>query len=858
MREAWNMLWLRLKALAMRRRLDRDLEDELAFHLAMREASDSETARSGFGNPTSLKERCREMWTFVSLETFWQDVRYGARMLRRTPSFTAAAILTLALGIGANTAVFSVMNAVLVKSLPYPDIDRLVILRERLPTTPLNVAWPDFADWREQNHVFQQMAAYAPDESILSGYGEPQAVPIAMISWQTFPLLGTHAALGRLFTETDDRPGAAPTVVLSYDFWRNQLHSDAAIAGKTIALDKYPFTVIGVLPPDFRFVLDKVGVYYPIGINAGSSRYMDRGDHPGIAVLARLRPGVSMKDAGSDLNAIMARLSLAYPQSNKDETAVIAPLYRTLLGDLRPMFLQLAAAAALVLLLACANVANLMLTRAIVREPEFGVRAALGAGRISMIRQLLTESLLLSILGGAAGVVLGAWAVHPLLRLAPPSIPNLDSIHLDTRVLIFALAVSLVTGLLFGLAPSLRATRRAASGPVRQRLRPVLLVAEVAIAVVVVIGAGLLFRSLVRTLGVDSGFEARGLLALDVTVSGPQVNPSYEVNFFSQALDRIRRVPGVESADAVMCPPMGGIGGGSCWTSPYAPEDRPAPPENQRPWTLINMVTPGYFRTMKTPLLQGRPFTVFDAAHAAPVVIVNQALALRMWPGGNAVGKRIRTLFGSAEIVGVTGSVRQFGPRESQQPELFLPNAQAPVNFMTVVVRTAADPSSLASAVTAAIHSIDKEQPVLHVMPMNDYIARTLGRQRFSMALYAVFGVLSMLLAAVGVYGVSAYNVNQLQHDIGIRIAIGARPRDVLRLVVGGNASLIAVGLCCGIAGALALTRWLDSQLFGVTARDPLTFITVVMVLAVVALIACWLPARRSTRIDPMAALRYE
>ena len=363
-----------------------------------------------------MKEVCREMWTFASLETLWQDVRYGARMLRKNPTVTVIGVVTLALGIGANTVIFSVVNAVLVKSLPYPDIDRLVILRERLPTTPLNVAWPDFADWREQNHVFQQMAAYAPDESILSGYGEPQAVPIAMISWQTFPLLGTHAALGRLFTETDDRPGAAPTVVLSYDFWRNQLHSDAAIAGKTIALDKYPFTVIGVLPPDFRFVLDKVGVYYPIGINAGSSRYMDRGDHPGIAVLARLRPGVSMKDAGSDLNAIMARLSLAYPQSNKDETAVIAPLYRTLLGDLRPMFLQLAAAAALVLLLACANVANLMLTRAIVREPEFGVRAALGAGRISMIRQLLTESLLLSILGGAAGVVLGAWAVHPLLR----------------------------------------------------------------------------------------------------------------------------------------------------------------------------------------------------------------------------------------------------------------------------------------------------------------------------------------------------------------------------------------------------------------------------------------------------------
>jgi putative ABC transport system permease protein len=303
---------------------------------------------------------------------------------------------------------------------------------------------------------------------------------------------------------------------------------------------------------------------------------------------------------------------------------------------------------------------------------------------------------------------------------------------------------------------------------------------------------------------------------------------------------------------------MGGIGGGSCWTSPYAPEDRPSPPENQRPWTIINMVTPGYFATMKTPLLRGRPFTVFDAAHAAPVAMINQKLAFRLWPDGNAVGKRIRTLFGSTEIVGVTGSVRQFGPRELQQPELFLPAAQAPVNFMTVVVRTPGDPAALAGAVAAAIHSVDKEQPVLHVMPMTGYIARTVGRQRFSMTLYGIFGVLSLLLAAVGVYGVSAYNVSQLNHQIGIRIAIGARPGDVVRLVVGGNAMLVAAGLATGTIAALALTRWLASQLFGITARDPLTFGIVVTTLAAVALLACWLPARRSTRIDPAVALRYE
>jgi putative ABC transport system permease protein len=869
MREALHALRLRVKALLHRRRLDRDLEDELAFHLAMRADSQAE-ARAPFGNPTSLKERCRDIWTFVSLETFWQDLRYGARMLRKTPAFTIAALLTLALGIGANTAVFSVMNAVLVKSLPYPELDRLVILHERLPRSPLNVSWPDFVDWREQNHVFRQIAAYAPDESILSGYGDPQPVNGTLVSARMFPLLGVEPAMGRLFTDADDRPDATPTVVLGYSFWRNQLHGDSQILGRAISLDKYPFVVIGVLPPNFRFVIDKAAVFYPIGLNSATSRYQDRRDHPGIEALGRLKPGVSLSQAAADLNTIMARLAIAYPQTNKDETATVDPLYRSLLGNIRPMFFQLAAAAALVLLLACVNVANLMLTRAIAREPEFRVRASLGAGRLRMIRQLLTESVLLSLLGGAAGVLLGNWAIHGLVRLAPPSIPNLADTRLDSVVLWFALGASLVTGIAFGLAPSIRAGlakvnlgaaesgRLVTSGRAGGHLRSALLIAELAVAVVVVIAAGLLFRSLARTLGVDSGFDARGLLALDLTLSGPQVNPQYDTRFFTQALEQIRRVPGVESADAVMCPPMGGIGAGSCWTSPYAPEDRPAPPENQRPWTLINMVTPGYFRTMKTPLLQGRSFTNLDGPQSAQVAIVNQALALRMWPSGQAVGQRIRTFFGSREVVGVIGGVRQFGPRSQQQPELFLPAAQAPVNFMTVVVRTHGDPASLAGAVTAAIRTVDKEQPVLHVMPITGYFNRILGRERFSMALYGVFAALSILLAAVGVYGVSSYSTGQMRRGIGIRIALGARPFEILRQVIGRNALLIAAGLCAGTVTALACTRWLASQLFGITAHDPLTFTLVVAALALVALAACWLPARRTTRIDPATALRYE
>ena len=872
MREAFHALRLRLNALLLRRRLDRDLEDEIAFHLAMREESQCSglPARPPFGNPTSLRERCRDMWTFVSLETLWQDLRYGARTLRRTPAFTVAALLTLALGIGANTAVFSVMNAVLVKSLPYPALDRLVILHERLPRSPLNVSWPDFVDWREQNHVFQQIAAFAAAESILSGYGDPQPVNAALVSARMFPLLGVEPAMGRLFTDADDRPDATPTVVLSYSFWRNQLRGDATVLGRTISLDKYPFVVIGVLPPEFRFIIDKTALFCPIGLRAASSRYQDRKDHPGIVALGRLKPDVSLGQAAADLNAVMARLALAYPATNKDETANVDPLYKWLLGDIRPMFLQLAAAAALLLLLACANVANLMLARAIAREPEFRVRAALGAGRLRMIRQLLTESILLSLFGGLAGALLGNWAIRWLARLAPPSIPNLADTSLDPDVLWFALGASLVTGIAFGLVPSIRASfakanlsvteigRQVTPGKAGLRLRSTLLIAELAIAVVVVIAAGLLFRSMARTFAVDSGFDARGLLALDLTLSGPQVNPQYDTRFFTQALEQVRRVPGVESADAVMCPPMGGIGVGSCWTSPYAPQDRPAPPENQRPWTLINMVTPGYFRTMRTPLLQGRPFSELDTPQSTPVAIVNQALALRMWPSGKAVGQRVQTYFGSTEIVGVIGSVRQFGPRSEQQPELYLPAAQAPVNFMTVVVRAHGDPASLAGPVTAAIHTVDKEQPVLHVMPITSYFNRILGRERFSMSLYGTFAALSILLAAVGVYGVSSYSAGQMHREIGIRIALGARPLEILRQVTGRNALLIAAGLCIGTVTALACTRWLASQLFGITAHDPLTFTLVVAALALVALAACWLPARRSTRIDPATALRYE
>jgi putative ABC transport system permease protein len=880
-------LWSRLRswtrANLTRSRMESEMDAELKFHM---DACANDLVRSGvpraealrrarieFGGVERVKEECRESRGVSFAQTLLQDLRFGLRMLRKSPGFTSVAILTLALGIGANTAIFSVVDAVLLRSLPYPDANRLVILNEELPRTGgLNVSLPDFLDWRAQNRSFDEMAAFAPNSFTLTGAGEPTPVRAGSVSWSFFPLLGVKPLLGRMFSEAEDKPGANFVAVISYSLWRNKLKGDAHIVGNAIRLDGYDFEVIGVLPPGFTFPGLKADVYDQIGPMAafggnGKGGFADRSNHPGILVLARLRPGVSLAAARSDMNTIMARLGMEYPNSDQGERAIIKPIYEAFLSWVQPPLLMLSMAAGIVLLLACVNVAGLLLARAATRQREMVVRAVLGAGRARLVRQLLTEGILLSLLGAAAGLALAHWTMRPMLHLAPASIPNLAGVHLNAAVLTFTIAVALLSSMLAGLAPGLSGSHvdleqalkidaRAISDG-GDRLRTALLIAEVAVAVVVVVGGGLIVRSLAAALGTNPGFEPEHVLALDIILSGPKVSPTYSLNFFDQALQRIRHLPGVLSAGAVMQPPVAGIH----WTSPYARTDRPAPPINQQPWTALNMVTPGYFETMRTRLLQGRIFTESDNGSSRAVAVVNETMARKLDAHGAVVGTLIHVQYAGhplLEIVGVVHNMKQFGLDQPDMPEVYVPVAQMPVSFMTIVVRASGDPSILAHPVAGVMQNLDKELPVSHVVPMTEYIEAAVASRRFAASLSGAFALLALLLAAVGIYGTMAYSVARRTHEFGIRMALGAKRGAVLRMVLRQGLEVVAIGLTVGIVGAIGVARDIASQLYGVAPLDPATFAGVALLLALVAALACYIPARRAMRVDPMVALKYE
>jgi len=873
-----RMLAVRARGMFSGRQEDAEFSDELREHLDM---LTEENVRRGMplvearreakirlGGATQLRETHRELTGLSFLETLLQDVRYALRMMRKSPGFTAVAVLTLALGIGANTAIFSVVDAVLLRSLPYPHVNRLVILSEELPRSgKMNVSMPDFFDWQAQNRSFEGMAAFAPNGFTFLEDGQPTKVDEGLVSWTFFPLLGARPILGRTFTADEDKPGGSWTdgIVIGYLFWKNKLGEDPNIIGKTVAFKDGPAQVIGVLPPSFQFPGLRADVYYQIGPMFQYAGYKDRSNHPGIQVLARLKPGVSLAAAQADMDTIMARLGMQYPQSNHGERAEMTPISTAYLGYIQPVLLILFGAAAFVLLLACANVANLFLSRSTTRRREMALRTAIGATRGRLLRQLFTESVLLSLLGGAAGVLLAFWTMHPLLMLAPRSIPNISGVELNTTVLFFTLGTAMFTGVLFGFAPGLHAVRldlnrslkdntSAASVPARQAFRSMLLVGEIAVALVLVIGSGLLIRSLSATLKVNPGFNPEHLLAADLHVSGAQVNDAYILNFYGSLIERVRALPGVQSAAAVMQAPVESIH----WTSPYMGEGQPERPPSERPWTAINMATTDYFWTMQTSLLEGRFFTDADNARAPLVVILNKTLAKRLWPNESAIGKRIHAQGEWRRVVGVVGDLKQYGLNIRAWPETFLPFEQMPVGFMTLVVRTSANPANLTHSVGDAVRSVDKEQSIVTAAPMTHYIEVSVEPQRFSAYLLSLLGLLALLLAAIGTYGVMAYNVAQRTHEIGVRMALGANPGDVLRLMIGRGAKLASVGIGIGIVGALLLTRLIASQLFGVSSRDPLTFGAVAILLLGVALLACWIPARRAMKVDPMVALRYE
>jgi putative ABC transport system permease protein len=807
------------------------------------------------------------------MTTLMHDLRYAARTLGKSPGFAAIAIVTLALGIGANTAIFSVVHAVLLRRLPYPEPDRLLVMRERhIHHCCMGVAWPTFLDWREQTRSFQSMAGFHLDRVMLSGRGEPEMLRSAQVSSPFFGLLGVTPIVGRAFDAADDRPGAPAVTLLSQGLWKRRFGGDPSVVGKTVSLDATPYLIVGILPDSFAFFPEPVDLYTPVGLMGGLKTWQDRGNHSGMRVLARLASGASFDTARREMDTIMLRLEKEYPKTNSGNRAMVSLLEDSLFSDFRAALWILLAAVGVVLLIACANVAHLLLARASARRREFAIRTAIGAGRGRLVRQLLTESLFLSAVGGALGIVLAAWALGPLLRLAPSEIPRLADTRIDPSVLLFTLAASTLTGVFFGLVPALQAARNdpqtalresgnsTTGGLERQRLRSTLFVSEVALAFVLAVASGLLLRSLRQVQAVSPGMETDGVLALDVYLPEVRYQTRDErLRFYERVLEELRRTPGVEAASASMCTPVVG----QCWGSVYLLSDRPIPAQSDLPDSAFNMVESSYFRTMRVPLKEGRSFDATDTPTSPPVVVINETMARKWWPHESPLGKRIKQGFPQndtpyREIVGVVGDVPQSGLDEPIRTEVFLPMSQNPEAALTLLVRSSRPPTSLAMPAIAAVHAVDKDQAVTAIQPMSQYIAESMARRRFHTLLLGLFGALALLLASVGIYGVVSYGVAQRRREIGIRAALGAHPRDVLRLVFAHALRLTAVGMAIGAAAALVATRFLTSLLFEVRPTDPLTFGGVAGVVMAVVVVACARPARRAMAVDPAAVLRSD
>ena len=873
---------VRVAGLFGKERRDRELADEIETNLQLhieenvRAGMAPEEARRQallkFGGVESAKEGYRERRGIPMLETLWQDVRFGARMLRKSSGFTIVAVLTLALGIGATTAIFSVVNAVLLRPLPYAHSDRIVSVQEAGRGIGNPASYPDFFDWQSQNHVFRGMAAYHGAEVTLTGAGEPLHLQALVASGGLFGILEAKPLLGRTFVPQDDERGQN-VVVLSHSLWLKEFHASRSIVGQSIVLDNARFTVIGTMPPGFEFPpSSRKDLWISAAVDRESaSNIMTGRGYNVLSAIARLKPRVTLADAQADMDVIARLLAKQYPQSNIGRTTVrIVPELDRVVGDIREPLLLILAVVAGILFICCINVASLSLARNLVREKEIAVRAALGAHRSRVFKQLLTESLLLALLGGTAGIGLAAWGTQQLLRLAPEDLPRVAHIGVDWSVLAFALVLSLATGIVFGCVPALRASKTSLAdslkeaGPVSSqgvsqlRLQNSLVVLETCLAVVLLIGTGLLTSSYVRLVRVPLGFNPGNLLTFNFDLPTPPYTLSRTVAFTNELLARLRALPSVKSAATDWSLPLSG----NAPSTGVEFEGRQFAP-GSTPEIIIDTATPSYFGTMGIPLLKGRVFTDADDASSTPVVVVNQAFVQRYFPNESPLGKRIRPSFSVTsttpwrEIVGVVGNTKLGGLAEEFQPEFYTPFAQVP-NFSAVVLRTATQPLSVVPEVRAVLASLDKNIPIYDVETMDGYVSALVAARRFSVFLLGLFAALALLLAAVGIYGVTSFSAGQRTHEIGIRRALGAQRDDVLRLVVWHGARLAFLGVITGLAAAAGLTRLIRSLLFGVSALDPFTFAVVAVLLTVVALLACWIPARRAMRVDPMVALRHE
>ncbi|HEX8696734.1 MAG TPA: ABC transporter permease [Longimicrobium sp.] len=881
---AWaRVVRARLYGLLRKGRIEREMDEEMRFHIRMRAEENvrrgmapeeaRRAAERSFGNLARIKDAARDVRGGGLPETLLQDLRYGARTLRRAPAFALTVVLTSALAIGANTAIFSVVDAVLLRPLPFEDPGRLARLwggladgtAERIP-----VSYPNFADYRSQARTLRNVAAYSPTSAVLRAPGgEPESVWGARASADLFPLLGVRPELGRAYSPEEDRPDGPPVVVLGHELWRRRFASDPGVVGRQVTLDDRSVTVVGVMPPGFRFPVEgeRSEYWVPVASDPGSAERLPNRRGKYLLVIARLGPGVGLERARAEIETIGRRLEAQYPDANTGWRFRLVPLREDVVGGARPALLVLLGAVGLVLLISCANVANLLLARAAARADEIAVRRALGASRARIVRQLLTESLLLSLAGGALGLLLAGWLVRAIARAGPADVPRLADAGLNAPVLGFALALSVVTGIVFGLAPALQGSRGSPGGSLKEggrgatdgvrrtRLRGVLVASEAALSLMLLAGAGLLAKSFARLLQTEPGYETGRVLTSRVSLSEARhPEPARQAAVFRQVLRRVEAVPGVEAVGAARFLPLGGRDSYDVFRvvgrAPFAPGAEPV--------VRYQVASPGYFRAMGIPLLRGRPFTDGDAEGSPPVLVVNQAFARRHLPGEDPLGRRVA--IGDQpprEIVGVVGDVRHRGLDEEAQPEFYVPYLQAPRPELHLVVRAAAaDPARLAPAVRRAVREVAPDALVHETRTMDALLGRSVARRRFHTLLLGSFALTALVLATLGIYGVTAYTVTQRTHEIGIRVALGARRGDVLRLVVGRGMAPALAGIALGLAGALAATRVMAGLLYGVGPGDPPVFAGVSLLLAATALAACYLPARRATGVDPAVALR--
>ena len=868
-----------------RRRAEEEVEEEIQSHLEMEAREKIEAglspeearyaAQRAFGSVVLAKEESRTLWEFGSLERWWQDLRYGARMLLKQPGFTLIAMLTLALGIGANTAIFSVVHAVLLQSLPYPEPDRLVMVWEtRRPEIKgqnvINLG--NFFDWKEQNRVFEEMAAFFNLSVNLTSGGEPEVIKTQLATTGIFNILGVSPIMGRTFAPDDGKPGQPAVTVITYGLWQRRFGGDPQIIGRKLILNGNETTVIGVMPAGFGWdvrsggvtAINKVEMWFPWQIQDRNRRGR------GPMAVARLKPGVSLEQAQAEMNVIHSRIEQQYNEFNAGWGVNLVPLREQLAGEIRLALLVLLGAVGMVLLIACANVANLLLARAAGRQREIAVRAALGANRGRIIRQLLTESLLLAGLGGLAGLILAWWGTNLLVSLAPPDLLNLPQVKINSKVLGFTLGISLLTGVVFGFVPALEATRlnltetlkeggRSGGSGRAQRLRSSLVILEVALALVLLIGAGLLIRSFARLQAVDPGFNAQNVLTMSVGLPALGYDSDQKrVNFFRQAIAQMEALPGVEAVGAVNSLPFSSQHSGTSVDI----EGRPMVPVTQKLKTGVMVTDVNYFRAMQIPLKRGRLFSNQEATEMRHVVIINETFARKHFPNEDPLGKRLTIYMKNdnqpCEIIGIVGDSKHMKLDAEVRPMSYWPYPELAGSSMTFVIRTRGDAAAIAPAARNVIRQLDPKQPVADVSTMESLIGTSVARARFNTLLLTIFAIVALLLAAVGIYGVMAYSVAQRTREIGVRVALGARKRDVLGMVIRRGLTLALGGVAIGVVASLALTRLMETLLFNVSVTDPATFAVIVLLLMGVALLACYIPARRAAKVDPMVAFRYE